>query len=315
MKGLITRLLLFFIPLVLFCFLADHILTRSLRKSRSAEFSAWNDLEQGNLHSDVLIYGSSRSWRHIDPKILEDSMIGKSVYNLGMDGHNFFMQMLRHEIVLRNNQKPRCILLSLDITTLSKRKDLFDQDQFIPYLDDPAVLKATKTYIGFNFFDYYFPLVKFGGNRWLIGESVKCFLNKNDRSTDRYKGFLAVDSMWSNSFEKFKRLHPHGILEVMDPGSIKLFDEFLSDSKKRGIKVIMVYTPEFIEGQSYTTNRAAVFNIYNSFAEKHNVPFLDYSHDSISYNKKNFYDTWHLNKAGSALFSRKLASDLKKISL
>ena len=52
--------------------------------------------------------------------------------------------------------------------------------------------------------------------------------------------------------------------------------------------------------------------IYKNISMKYNIPFLDYSSDTICLSKDYFYNAEHLNLMGTNLFSRKLTSDLKK---
>lgn len=89
-----------------------------------------------------------------------------------------------------------------------------------------------------------------------------------------------------------------------------MFDTFLQECKNNNIKVTLVYTPEHIEGQNFISNRKEVIDLYKNFAEKYNLRFLDYSADSICLKKMYFYNTTHLNKKGSELFTKKLAQDL-----
>ena len=312
MKKFLIWLFLFITPIIIVFFLADPFLCTYLKRSRSGELGAWNDIYNGKLNSEVLIYGSSRAWRQIDPKILEDSMIGRGVYNLGMNGHNFYMEYMRHRVVMQHNKTPKCIILSLDVTSMAKRKDLFNPDQFIPYFYDSLITNTISTYQGFDFFDYNLPMVRFSENKWLIKEGVKCFIKPSSSFTNRYKGFLSNTKKWTNDFDEARAKNLHMTISL-DENTIKLFDQFLQDTRKSNVQVVLVYSPEFIEGQDFVANRKEIFALYYSFAKKYQVPFLDYSNDSINYDKKYFYNSQHLNSVGVNAFTPKLASDLKRI--
>jgi hypothetical protein len=73
-----------------------------------------------------------------------------------------------------------------------------------------------------------------------------------------------------------------------------------------------VCAPEYIEGQIFTKNRGEVISLYTKYSHKYNIPFYDYSTDAISYQKKYFYNTNHLNKMGAELFTTKLIDTLKQ---
>ena len=82
---------------------------------------------------------------------------------------------------------------------------------------------------------------------------------------------------------------------------------------KDNIKVFLVYAPEYYELQHLITNSDSLLNIYSNFAQKYKTVFLDYSKDPISQNKELFYNSQHLNRKGSEVFSIKLANDLKEL--
>jgi len=51
--------------------------------------------------------------------------------------------------------------------------------------------------------------------------------------------------------------------------------------------------------------------IYKKFSNEYQIPFYDFSNDSISYHKKYFYNASHLNNIGSQLFTKELIDTLK----
>ncbi|GHV09600.1 hypothetical protein FACS1894162_0470 [Bacteroidia bacterium] len=65
----------------------------------------------------------------------------------------------------------------------------------------------------------------------------------------------------------------------------------------------------------FTKNWDGEMQVYHGFAEKYDIPFLDYTHDPICYDTTYFYNAMHLNKKGAELFSLKLANDIKEQNL
>ena len=121
MKKYILNILIFASPIVFIMFLADYLISNNLKTNHEypGEIEVWNDIYQGNINSDIAIYGSSRAWVHINPKILKDSLNLKA-YNFGIDGHNFWLQYLRHLEYLKYNKPPKIILLSVDYLVWKK---------------------------------------------------------------------------------------------------------------------------------------------------------------------------------------------------
>ncbi|MBK8659798.1 MAG: hypothetical protein IPN22_13230 [Bacteroidetes bacterium] len=144
MKKFLLRLLLFFTILFAGSYALDYAMSNTLKKSNSyamGEYSTWNDLLNGRLNAEIIINGSSRAWVQFDPTMLQDSL-GHSCYNIGIDGHAFHLQYLRHLLMLKNNPAPKVIIHSVDVWSLLKRPELYNQEQFLPYmLWNPTIAK------------------------------------------------------------------------------------------------------------------------------------------------------------------------------
>ena len=88
-------------------------------------------------------------------------------------------------------------------------------------------------------------------------------------------------------------------------------EQFLKECKRDNIKLIFVYTPEYIEGQKFVANRTSIFKTFSKYSKKYEIPFYDYSKDSLCLDKKYFYNSNHLNKTGAEIFTNKLIDTLK----
>jgi hypothetical protein len=312
MKKFILTLLVFTIPLIASSIILDRMMTSALKTSRLGNFAVWNDLFSGKAGSDIIILGGSRAWVDINPRIIEKTL-NQTAYNLAVNGHNFFMQYCRFATLLKYNKKPKIIILSLDTCTLYKRKDLFDWQYFLAYTDEPVIINTLKTYKGFNWYDYHLPLLRYSGAREAFGHLCKIWLNPACNTDTNYKGYQPMPLEWGQGLDKdpqIVRNRKQKSIMYFDIGSFKLFDKFLQETQAQGIKVIFIYAPEYIEGQPLLMNRDEVFTMFNYFARKYSIAFYDYSNDRMSYSKKYFYETDHLNSKGSDLFTKKLMGDI-----
>ena len=311
MKKFIIKIIVPLLLLIVFSYPLDLFISNNLKKSNTyahGEFSVWNDIIEGELYSDLYIYGSSRAWVHFDPMIIQDST-GLSVYNLGMDGHRFIMQYLRHKLVLEHNKKPQYIIYSLDITTLAKG-NLYNPDQFLPYmLWNNDFQEVILKYEGYNYFDFNIPFLRYSGKHNAIKESLRIFF-KGDNPIKRIKGYEGRNESWNKDFIKAKNKMDSYTVNI-DDKSLFLFQKFLSDCKKSNIQVILAYSPYYIKGQEFIKNQDEIIKMYNNLADKYNLDFFDFTKDSICYKKKYFYNSGHLNKDGAELFTKKLISMLK----
>ena len=317
MKKFIQYLFLFILPIVLLSYFLDVFISTNLKKLNQyarKEYSTWNDVFDGKIHSDLLIYGSSRACQNFDPTMISESL-HISTYNLGIEGHSFLLQYLRHVLLLKNNKKPKTIIISVDMFTLQKRKDLYNLEQFLPYmLWNKEIKEATINYEGFVFMDYEIPLVRYYGQTKTLEKMTRLFLGNLSNPVKRIKGFKAKNLLWNSDFDKAK-LSMKKYEVKLNTDTLRLFERFLAECKKHNIKLIFVYSPEYIEGQKFVRNRGEIVSIYTKFSKQYQIPFYDYSNDAISYQKNYFYNTNHLTLIGTELFTAKLIDTLRTSSI
>ena len=313
MKKFIIKMCIFFLPIIVLAFPLDIFISTNLKHSNKfaeKEYPTWNAIFEEKVNSNILIFGSSRAWIHINPTIMSDSL-HISTYNLGIDGHNFWLQYLRYQQLLKFDKRPKLIICSLDYFTLKKNKDLYNSEQFLPYMlwnDD--IKKATESYNGFSFMDYEVPLIRYYGKHKAVETSIRFFSGHLNNPITRVKGYQGRDENWNSDFDIAKAVMKS--LEVkLDHNTIVLFENFLKECRANNTKLVFVYTPEYIEGQKFVKNRKQIMGIYKKFSKQYNIPFYDFSNAPISYQKKYFYNASHLNKTGSELFTNEFVDTLK----
>jgi hypothetical protein len=312
MKTFLLRLVIFIFPLIIFAYGLDVFLSGILKRSNSyadSEYPVWNGLYNGEINSDIVIYGSSRAWRHINPCMISDSL-NITAYNLGINGHSFKSQYFRHSLLLKYNKIPKLIIQTLDITSFDKNSDLYNPDQYLPYMLYNEEMKVS-TYNGYHSIDYKLPMVRYYAKKEAIIEIIKILVSPGSNKAIRSKGYRSRDLAWNDDLLIAQK--NFGSYEVkFDSSLIHLFEKYLTECVKKNIQIVFVYTPEYIDGQRFVNNRSDIMTIYYELSEKYKIPFYDYSEDSISFNKNYFYNSGHLNKVGSEIFTTKLIDDLKK---
>ncbi len=312
MKKFILKIVVFIIPIIVLSYGMDVYLSINLRKSNlfaRQEYPIWNAVLEGNLNADILIHGSSRAWVHFDPEILEDTL-QLSAYNLGVDGHTFNMQQLRHQLALKYNKKPKMVIYSVDATTLQKG-NFFNSEQILPYmLWDKGFKAFTSNYSSYSYLDYNLPLLRYYGKTKAISTAFKMSFKFQNIEEQRVKGYQGQERIWNTDFEKAKkRMKNYEV--VIDYDLKQRFDNYLKECKTNNIEVVLVYAPIYIEGQEFIENIDVIKNTYATFAEAYNFKFFDFTNDDICYDKAYFYNARHMNKMGSELFTKKLATKIK----
>lgn len=305
MSKFFNRLTSFIIPLLIIILVLDTLISYTLKRTKPAnEIEIWNDIYRGKIDCEIAIYGSSRAWLHIDPEIIKDSL-NMEAYNFGIDGHNFRLQYLRHIEYLRKNHKPAIILHSIDVFTLHKGVDLFNMEQFLPFmLWNKNIRQYTSSYNGFSSWDYSVPLLRYSKAPVILLRSEKPGFNRN-------KGFKGQERVWDDDLKNAKDLY-NNYMAPIDSAIFNLYNKFLYECASNEIEVVLVYTPEYIEGQVFVANRKIIINTFSQLAKDYGLLFLDYSNNEMCFDKKYFYNASHLNADGADMFTRILTYDLKE---
>jgi hypothetical protein len=171
------------------------------------------------------------------------------------------------------------------------------------------IKKYTSSYLGFETADYYLPLLRYFG-RWKELQSIINVVIERNNESLRNKGFKSFDYEWNDDFKKAKeQMESYEI--KLHKESITLFEQYIQECQQNNIELILINTPEYIEGQSFIKGRDKVLSIYKELADKYGIQFLDYSNDDLSYNKSLFYNTMHMNSKGSNKLTKSLVQWIK----
>jgi hypothetical protein len=302
MKKFLLRVIAFFGPIFIISYGIDVFISQKFKNS-DGELQIWKALYTGQVNSDLVIMGSSRAQGMIDPTMIGANFDTKA-YNLGIIGYSFEMQYLRNQLLIKYNRKPKVIIHSLDIFMFQKGTELFQAYQFLPYmLWNDEMRQATIGYKGYKLLDYYIPLIRYYGK----GYDALYYYRSTFSTRENYHklGFRSMTIPWQEDTNYRIKIN-------IDLGILKLFDNYLAQCKRSNIKIIFVYPPEYYWGQNKIINRSKIFTYFKNYSKKYNIPFFDYSKDSLSYQKKYFNNTEHTNTLGAKIFTRDLIDTLKK---
>tara|TARA_B100000767_G_scaffold57969_1_gene53770 strand:- start:1859 stop:2821 length:963 start_codon:yes stop_codon:yes gene_type:complete len=285
----------------------DFIVTKGLRKSNSIHYDNFSKIFSGSMNADLLINGSSKGYVQFSPKIL-DSLLRTNSYNISLDGNNFLTQNTLITKYLQYNTKPQTIVQVVSTNTLKGfSNEIFLYEKFLPYFEDIEIRNMLNS-SGKNTAQIvnYLPFTKYNGKPLALLEGVLSFFNLHLIQSPLYKGYREDDFIWTDeNYAKFIELNN----EINDTKEFKfdeellvLFEEFIVMCNTQNINLILVYPPLYHLANNYGVQE------YINLATKHNVTFFDFSHDSeISFDKKYFYDSQHMNKLGSEVFTVKLS--------
>ena len=313
-KFLINSIVLGFILLAIF-FVLDKAITNGLRKSNMVIFDKITRLYNGSINADLIINGNSKSYLQLSPAII-DSVLNLNSYNLGIDGNDFVIQKLQYDLYEQKNTIPKIIIQTMDFGSLRKAEgELYNYIRFAPYLDIDEVKETTKQYEGFSFIDYNVPLFKYSGKPLEVIDGLFSSVDVHIATSNLEKGYIQKNLSWDGSFDKFKEEFKDGINSSIDKSTCEIFETYIKDCKRKNIALFLVYTPVYHEFIPYDLDRQILFDYLNEVSKKYDVPFLDYSEDELTFNKNYFFNSQHLNKEGSELFTEELSLEIKALLL
>ncbi|MDH0658411.1 MULTISPECIES: hypothetical protein [unclassified Empedobacter] len=295
-----------FIALVL----VDVYYSNQLKKMAlfSGEVQEWNQIREGKTNVELAIFGSSRAFIQINPNILEQDL-KLTTHNFGLNGSKFKMQLYRFNLYLNHNPKPKIVVWNLDTFSFSHIDEVFQPNQYAPFmLWNFKLYEALKEYKDTKLVDFIVPLYRYRDQTYWkdqIARAKKEKLHKDGLFRD--DGFKSYNRKWNVDWGKMKKKNSD-----FDFSDYALLEELIAKCEQENIQLIFTIAPEFYKGQDYMLNREEVINRYQTTLQKHHLPLLDYSTDSISFDQKYFYNTTHMNYEGADAFTKELAKDLKK---
>lgn len=285
----------------------DILITNNLKHSDARMFNTYNAIYSDTLQCNAVVMGSSRGQVQYDVRIL-DSIAGLNSYNISVDGRCIDAEVVIYNAYRHHAPRPKVIIQNIDWGTLQMSNG-YEREQYLPYLDKDDLFDQTCENEGFSWADRWLPLVRYAGYRNIIFEGLG-LPAKVARPENIYKGYIAVDAPWDGS--AFQNIDTLGF--ACNPKAVEIFDRYLSQCQKDGIRVVMVYAPFYI-GATHKMGSAvdSMFALYQHFADRYACDILNYIYDSISYDTLNFYNASHMNHRGTEQFSIKLANDLKEL--
>lgn len=307
----VAKLACFACLVLLLSILLDALIGSGLRRINTSSFGVWNRIVDGKIDADVVISGSSRALTHYDPRVIEE-LTGLKAFNIGLNGSQTDMQLARLKTYLRHNKTPRLLIHNLDVFSLQITHDgVYDPAQYIPYLAEPAIYAALmhidSDYWKAKFLPLYGYSVQDLRFNWILG--IMGFFGW-DPSEDHFLGFKPRYTAWTEDFERFKMMNPHGVRIDLEADGVKEMEGLIRLCGEQGIKVLLVYSPEYQEMQRLTMNRDQVFARFAELRDQFSVPMWDYSNSPISAGKQNFYNSQHLNADGARVFSQEVGAKI-----
>lgn len=307
MKKFLLNTLLFAIVCLIFAFALDTILSSRLRQNQNRIFANWNQLYNDTTNYDLVINGNSRAWVQYDPFII-DSILHINSYNLGIDGSPINRQIIKYQKYCYLHKAPKYLIQNIDLWTMGVRHG-YEREQFFPYFFfDREFVKDIDLYENFSLMEKYCPCYRYLGYEHIIKEAI-FYDNKQWQHDLLGKGYRGEKRQWDGSTME----RTDSVVCLCDTNMVRRFLDFLAEVTLEGTKVIFVYAPVYHEVRAKMINENQMYEMYDTIAQRFDIPILDYNDIPMCYDTTYFYNGTHLNKIGAELFTTKLAHDIDSI--
>lgn len=299
----IKKRIISIVTFIVIVYALDFVVGRTLRYlyfNERSGFQYRTTYAMDSTKADILVFGSSRANHHYVPESFEDSL-KMTFYNTGRDGNGILFQTAVLKSVLKR-YVPRVVILDY-YGTFEKLKGnvTFDYASLLPYYrTHKEVRKIIESNSSFEKEKLISEIYPFNSQ---ISSIIVGNLKINKKRQDDDKGYVPLYKELQAKMDTISndKMYP------VDSVKLSSFREFITTAKKAGTDVVVVYSPIFL-----CNKNSQEIAICNEICKNENVPFWDFSNDTLFINHRNlFHDFDHLNNTGAKLFSDIIVEKIK----
>jgi hypothetical protein len=161
-------------------------------------YNQYNNFEQarlktifnGNEQHDALFIGSSRTYYHVNPRII-DSVMHLTSYNAGIDGANLLETNLILNAYLASHPAPKMVVADLSTPAFDiQEKSIFNPNIYYPFLNNKIVFNFLKPYKRVHMLRYLPFLQITECDDFLREGALEGLLGNRKPLAPNYKGYL-----------------------------------------------------------------------------------------------------------------------------
>lgn len=254
-----------------------------------------NRFVKDSITADVVVFGSSRSLRHYNPYMLQDSL-GLVSEVCGINSNGIITMYPRFRQIARR-QNPKIVIYDI-----MPEMDISQEDmtKYLPQLrrnGNDGISAGLIATIDKN--DKFKSLSQMYCNNSTLFSLIACYTGAPE---DRHKGFHAyTDTM------NYEPTNKHVVYEP-DTLKMHLFRQLIRDCKDNGTNIVFMVSP------AYKKNYYDAAKPIEQLCKEEGVPFVNNNfRKGISDNRDYFHDSVHLNEAGANAYTNLVIKELKNI--
>ncbi|HTE24837.1 hypothetical protein [Flavitalea sp.] len=281
---------------------------KGYNKYNSFEQTRLTEIINGNTGYDILFIGSSRTYYHVNPNVI-DTILKLNSYNAGIDGANVLETNLILKCYLASHPAPKYVIADFSTPAFEiSSRPFFNPNIYFPFLNNKIVSDALKPYKRTSLLRYL-PFLQITECDDLLREGAVLGLTGREKPLDpNYKGYL--ESGKDTLPLPYKATYLRTDYTVEQHGKL-LLQEIIDICKEKGIRLFITYSPIYkLKDEKLNSD---FFPTLHSICNSNKIPFLNYRTISLTNNNRMFRDEIHLNHFGADIFSKILAGDLNRL--
>lgn len=258
------------------------------------------------VNTPIVVVGSSRASHHYVIQMIEETT-GIPAWNVGRNGCYFSYN---------------CCVINTIIERYSPKLIIWENDMNYLFEDSSDPLESVFPYYNKN--DYITKLIdenvssteSFGLNSRLyqynstIQHIMIRFANRNNHSDKRLKGFEPMPN--EQHITPIEKDNGNMSKRIVSAIKEERFRNTICKVKDKGIQLVIVDSPKYIEQSKENNSRATMKSICNEYC----VPIIDNTQLSdIVAHPEFFYDRVHLNENGAKAYTKLFLTQLQAIGL
>ncbi len=285
-----------------------------VRHSDSEQTGKINKIVNHSIDPDIIVFGSSVSEVGVSSRIIQAGT-GASVFNCSLNGTRFMQYKGMIDEFISYSKNNKYVILVETYFSFEKTDALAFIDRYLAHINNQYLfnsLYAIQPDLAWKC--RYVPFYKYVAATHVYYKNAvigwKNFIKKTQSDTSL--GYAPVDSDWQSDADEAIKNTPHFDISIDGP-TAECYRETVQELEKRGKKVIIVLMPMYTEMLKRVTDLTPLRNKLNEMSSATGARFLDFSTSGLCAEKQFFYNSNHLNRPGSVVFSAVLADSLKTI--
>jgi hypothetical protein len=307
------RFVKFLLLLVIVCFCCLQAIFLLFRKGYNTYYAfeqkRLKEIINGTDYYDAVFLGSSRTYYHINPRIIDSALQIRS-FNAGIDGANILECNMILKCYLAKHPTPKYVIVDVSTSGFDVVElPMWNPNVYYPFLDNEIVFRTLKSFKR-AYLLKYLPFLQMTECDDILRQGAFAGVVGKRRPLAPHYDNGYIESGTDTIPLPFKVFYLKTDFPVPQEG-ISQLEDLIKTCNNHRIKLFITYAPVY-KFHDEKLN-ASFFPTLKYVCDSSNTPFLNYRYESINNDHRLFRDEHHLNTYGADIYSGLVARDIKEM--